>query len=286
MICTSEINIMTIILISGIILYLVFNNKNKSEIEFKNKMKLLDKMIEESKKSIKNKIQIKEGLHQEYASADSVYVIPKNKDYISEQSIQQPIQHPIQQSLQQSIQQPIPQPLPQPISQPLAPIIPQPLAPIIPNIVPIVSQYDPVIERDRAVVQDELYPPLGRTERPIFDQLVARMNSGVFNYPTRGSPDTFRLLGYLVNETGKKDTWKLFGRQKYPGSSMGEYYAVCIDDRKSDMKITLKDDMMPKDKIRDIYALPDEVVIKSPLFNSTPYKIIQLDNADLTSPYL
>ena len=48
MICTSEVNTITIILILGIIIYLVFNNKNKniSEIEFEKKINLLDQMIQ------------------------------------------------------------------------------------------------------------------------------------------------------------------------------------------------------------------------------------------------
>lgn len=145
---------------------------------------------------------------------------------------------------------------------------------------------DIVSDRDRAVISDPLYPPLGRTERPIFDSLVNNQKFGLFNYPTRGSMDTFRLVGYLINSEDKKDYWKLFGRQKYPGSSIGEYYVIPIDEHKSDMKITLKDDMMIKDKIRDIYALPSEVLINSPLFQKSSYKIIELDKADLTSPYL
>ena len=145
---------------------------------------------------------------------------------------------------------------------------------------------DIVADRDRAVLSDQLYPPLARTERPIFDSLVNMQMSGQFNYPTRGSMDTYRIIAYLVNSEHKNDTWKLFGRQKFPGSSIGDFYAIPIDDRKSDMKITIKDDMMPQDKIRDIYALPSEVVIKSPLFNSGTYKIIELDKADLTSQYL
>ena len=90
----------------------------------------------------------------------------------------------------------------------------------------------------------------------------------------------------MVNSDNRNDSWKLFGRQKYPGSSIGEYYAIPFDDKKTDMKITIKDDMMTRDKIRDIYALPNEVTFNSPLFSEKPYKLIELDKADLTSPYL
>jgi len=143
-----------------------------------------------------------------------------------------------------------------------------------------------VIDRDRAVLSDPLYPPLGRTERPIFDSLVANYGNNLFNYPTRGSVDTFRLLGYLVNSQNKKDSWKLFGRQKYPGSSIGDFYVIPINDDINEMKITLKDSMMPNEKIRDIYALPNNITLISPLFESSIYSIIELDKADLTSPYL
>lgn len=246
MICT--INTITIISIISIIIYLIFNNKNKMDIQYQEKIKLLDQIIKESKKNIVDKINI----------ADNQKINNKDNENACSISQIQPIQ-PIQ---------PIPQ-------------IPQ----IHPNFIP---HFDHVIARDKAVVSDNLYPPLARTERPIFDLLANRVASGLINYPTRGSPDTFRLIAYLVNtDTGaRKDRWKLFGRQKYPGSSIGEYYAIPIDDATSDLKITLKDDIMPNEKIRDIYALPNEVTIKSPLFNSERYKIIELDKPDLTSPYL
>ena len=273
MICTSEINTITIITVLGIIIYIVLSNKGKQETEYNSKIKLLDQMISESKKTIANKIdqkqqKLKEGLPREYASVDINYIPPTP----STQPVQpiQPIQ-PVQQT--QLVQQ-------VPVQNPI----------YLPSMVPMTPQMfplsDPVINRDRAVISDQLYPPLGRVERPIFDQLAARVASGLVGYPTRGSPDTFRMVGYMVNSENKNDSWKLFGRQKYPGSSIGEYYAMPFDDRKADMKITIKDDMMPKDKIRDIYALPNEVTFKSPLFSEKPYTLVELDKADLTSPYL
>jgi len=270
MICTSEVNTITIISILGLIIYLVFNNKNKSDIEYEKKINLLDQLIKESKKDIQQKIKVKEGMHQEYASTDTIYVTPKLRNKSQPEPQHQEQQQQAQQIDDQTQEQQQIQYL-------------QYLQSMIPRFIP---QYDPVIERDRAVIQDQLYPPLGRTERPIFDQMVSRFGSGLHSFPTRGSPDTFRMVAYLVNNTDKRDTWKLFGRQKYPGSSQGEYYAIPVDDRKSDMKITIKDEMMPNEKIRDIYGLPNEVTIKSPLFSSERYKIIELDKADLTSPYL
>jgi hypothetical protein len=276
MVCNSEVNTITIILITGIIIYLVFNkNSNTSDVVLQKKIVLLNQMIKESKKNVQKKINIKENLNQEYASTEIIDINKDEKkrlDSKHEQNVdtkQSQQINPLMQQMQESNQLLL-------MQQQINPLM-------LAN--PLMLR-DPVSDRDRAVINDELYPPLGRTERPIFDQLINRMSTGYFNYPTRGSPDTFRMVAYLVNTSEKKDIWKLFGRQKYPGSSIGDYYAIQMDDRKSDMKITIKDDMMPRDKIRDIYALPNEVTINSPLFNPNPYKIIELDKADLTSPYL
>jgi len=274
MVCNSEVNTITIILITSIILYLVFNkNSNTSDVALQKKMILLDEMIKESKKNVQKKINIKENLNQEYASTE---IIDIHKDEKQQQQSQQSQQSQQMQQSQQSQQMQQSQQSQQMQQQQINPLM-------LAN--PLMLR-DQVSDRDRAVINDELYPPLGRTERPIFDQLINGMSNGYFSYPTRGSPDTFRMVAYLVNTSDKKDMWKLFGRQKYPGSSIGDYYAIQMDDRRSDLKITIKDEMMPRDKIRDIYGLPNEVTINSPLFNPSPYKIIELDKADLTSPYL
>ncbi len=271
MICTSEINTITILSVLGVIIYIVLSGKTKQQNEYEKKLQLLDQMIGESKKTIASKIdkrqdKLKENLTQsrEYASVDTIY-IPPTPTPTSTCTTAAPTQ-----------------PTTFVPSQPNPLYLPS-MVPLPPTLVPPV---DPVNMRDRAVVMDQLYPPLGRVERPIFDQLASRVASGLVGYPTRGSPDTYRMVGYMVNSENKNDTWKLFGRQKFPGSSIGEYYAIPIDDRKSDMKVTIKDDMMPKDKIRDIYSLPNEVVLNSPLFSDKAYKVVELDKADLTSPYL
>jgi hypothetical protein len=250
-------------------------------------------MIKESKKNVQKKINIRENLNQEYASTEIIDINKDEKkilDSKQEQNVDTKQSQQINPLMQQQSQQM------QESNQILLMQQQQQINPLM--LANPIMLRDQVSDRDRAVINDELYPPLGRTERPIFDQLINRMSTGtgmhhpltsfggVFSYPTRGSPDTFRLVAYLVNTSDKKDMWKLFGRQKYPGSSIGDYYAIQMDDRRSDLKITIKDEMMPRDKIRDIYALPNEVVINSPLFNPSPYKIIELDKADLTSPYL
>jgi hypothetical protein len=112
-----------------------------------------------------------------------------------------------------------------------------------------------------------------------------------FQQSTRGSEDTFRLMGYLIN-SNKNDTdkggdiWKLFGRQTYKGSSIGEFYVSPVNDHQSDMKIFLKNNMMPKEKIKDIYALPSEVYLDSPFFSKNAYTINELPKSDFNSNYL
>jgi len=144
-----------------------------------------------------------------------------------------------------------------------------------------------VQQRDLNVLLNPIYPPLARVERPIFDNLI-KMN---FDQSTRGSEDTFRLMGYLIN-SNKNDTdkggdiWKLFGRQTYKGSSIGEFYVSPVNDHQSDMKIFLKNDMMPKEKIKDIYAIPSEVYLNSPFFSKNAYTINELPKSDFNSNYL
>ena len=146
---------------------------------------------------------------------------------------------------------------------------------------------DEVQQRDLNVLLNPIYPPLARVERPIFDNLI-KMN---FQQSTRGSEDTFRLMGYLINsnkndaDTGG-DVWKLFGRQTYRGSSQGEFYVSPVNDHQSDMKIFLKNNMMPKEKIKDIYALPSEVYLDSPFFSKNAYTINELPKSDFNSNYL
>ena len=146
---------------------------------------------------------------------------------------------------------------------------------------------DQVQQRDLNVLLNPIYPPLARVERPIFDNLI-KMN---FDQSTRGSEDTFRLMGYLINsnkndsDTGG-DVWKLFGRQTYRGSSVGEFYVSPVNDHQSDMKIFLKNNMMPKEKIKDIYALPSEVYLDSPFFSKNAYTINELPKSDFNSNYL
>ena len=68
--------------------------------------------------------------------------------------------------------------------------------------------------------------------------------------------------------------------------SIGEFYVSPVNDHTSDMKIFLKNEMMPKNKIRDIYSLPSEVYLESPFFSKNVYTINELPKSDFNSNYL
>ena len=146
------------------------------------------------------------------------------------------------------------------------------------------EEKDAVAIRDQSVISNPLYPPLGRTERPVFDRIGTS-----FNIQTRGTDDTFRLVGYLVNKTTQdlgENVWQLFGRQKYRGASQGEFYVIPSHGDKKNMKIQLTDDIFVGEKIRDIYALPKKVTINSPFFSQDEYDVIELPKTDFTGPYV
>ena len=151
------------------------------------------------------------------------------------------------------------------------------------------QEEDPVYMRDQKVLYNRLYPPLGRTERPQFDLLMNYINSnngpdGMFNYYTRGSPDTYRILGYLtptIKVQTIDSTLILYGRAKFPNSDMGEFY-VSSSNKISDIKIPLTE---YNSNIRRITDLPQVITIKGNMLNGD-YNFMELPKADLTYPYI
>jgi hypothetical protein len=165
-----------------------------------------------------------------------------------------------------------------------------PIPPIAPNasiaaIAPIAYQ-DPVYMRDTRVLNDKLYPPLGRTERPQFDLMMRYFNdpNGVFNAHTRGPPDTFRQIGYLTPTDGKQtiDTILiLYARAKYPNSDVADFF-VTSSNKISDLKIPITQN---NSNIRRITDIPNNVIITGNILNGS-YQYTELPKSDLTYPYL
>jgi hypothetical protein len=163
--------------------------------------------------------------------------------------------------------------------QPIVKIIKEPCAPCKPCQTYQQTVIDSVTERDRRVMHDDLYPPLNR---PDSDSM---RNMNIRPLATRGSNDTFRLIGYLVDESDKNEVWKLFARQQYTGGR-AEFYATPAN-RNFEMKVTLDNNIITsRDKFTDIYTLPDFVNISHPMFSRNTYKVIQLQQSDFSSQYV
>lgn len=138
---------------------------------------------------------------------------------------------------------------------------------------------DPVTERDVRVLHDEFYPPLNRMDADTM------RNMNIYPVASRGSNDTYRLVGYLVDETDKNEVWKLFARQQYTGGR-SEFYASPAN-RNFEMKVTLDNNVVTSsEKFRDLYTMPDWVTISHPMFSRNQYKVIQLNQSDFSSQYV
>jgi hypothetical protein len=151
---------------------------------------------------------------------------------------------------------------------------------------PLHRQTDPMYIRDNQVLNDKLYPPLGRTERPTADLLMNFINNqpDLFNMHTRGPPDTFRPIGYLTRKDGDQtidSTLILYGRAKYPNSDMGEFY-VTSSNKMSDIKVPI---LQNNSNIRKITDVPNDVEISGNLFNGK-YSFTELPKPDFPTPYM
>jgi len=148
---------------------------------------------------------------------------------------------------------------------------------------------DPVYTRDSQVLNNKLYPPIGRTERPQFDLLMnfIHQQPDLFGLQTRGPPDTYHPLGYLTpkNNTNATidNTLILYGRSKYPNSDVGEFY-VTSSNKISDIKVPILD---TNSNIKRITDIPNDVKITGHMLNGD-YNYTELPKADLgtSQPYI
>jgi hypothetical protein len=108
------------------------------------------------------------------------------------------------------------------------------------------------------------------------------MQNKMFNLRTRGSDDTYHPTGY-AKELNTGEIYYLMGRQRYSGSSQGDFYLISTDTTNR-LKINLLD-RSGNQIIKDIYNLPERIDIKSGIFNGKSFQIEQLKNTDLISPY-
>jgi hypothetical protein len=139
------------------------------------------------------------------------------------------------------------------------------------------------VVRDRKVLNDPLYPPLNRSDNKTHTELVNNITNRNMYIRTNDINDTYRLVGYVTNNSREKDTgnnnWKLFARQK--DRNISEFYMKPTDNN-NDMKVPITDDIIVGDRLRDIYNIPSQLTFKSPLFNKDPYNVVEVPKADLS----
>jgi len=136
-------------------------------------------------------------------------------------------------------------------------------------------------KRDRQVLYDQLYPPLGRTERPIADNILNTFKDSRFNISTRGyQQDTPRLLGHFYKDNNPREIYKLYGWSKYPGNSIGNFYYTYANDNYN-VKIPLDD---KNSNLKRIDDLPLELKISKGPINGE-FKLDELPKSDISSGY-
>lgn len=145
------------------------------------------------------------------------------------------------------------------------------------------SGSDDTIVRDRKVLEDQLYPPLNRSDNRTHTELVNNITNRNMYIRTNDINDTYRLVGYVTNNSDEKDTgnnnWKLFARQK--DRNISEFYMKPTDNN-NDVKVPITDDIVIGDRLRDIYNIPKQLTFKSPMFNKDPYNVVEVPKADLS----
>lgn len=129
-------------------------------------------------------------------------------------------------------------------------------------------------ERDYRVLHDPLYPALDRTRVGNYNAIYNRN----FNLPTQHTDDSYRLVGYLVNNHSTTSTWKLFGRLL--DRHRGDFYMMPSNG--NDIKVPITNDMIVgREKLTDFYTIPNTLTFVSPLLEASPYTFVPLPRSDL-----
>ncbi len=140
--------------------------------------------------------------------------------------------------------------------------------------------------RDIKVINDPLYPPLNRTDRNTFDHVVKSTEARDINVPTTNINDTYRLVGYLINNDSNQDAggnrWKVMARQKNRHES--DFYLIPTN-KDYDVKVPLTQDVVLGKKLNDVYTIPKDLRFNSPLLNNTTYEFVELPKSSFTDDY-
>ena len=137
------------------------------------------------------------------------------------------------------------------------------------------------INRDYRVLNDELFPPINRSDTNNHTELTNNVINRSMYIKTNNVNDTYRLVGYVTNNSNEKDTgnnnWKLFARQK--DRHLSEFYMTPTNNN-DDVKISITDDIILGSKLRDMYAIPNIISFNSPMLNTTPYQVVEIPRND------
>lgn len=129
---------------------------------------------------------------------------------------------------------------------------------------------DIVRDYDYKKAFDPLEDPTKRIERQYIQPWPLRP---YFDIPTRGSPDNYRQVGILVNDSDDDKNNKilrLYGRQEFPNSNKYEYYTA-INVGNDQVKIPLD---LPRNK--ELYD--DDTVTISEIGSTFKVKILKYDS--------
>ena len=150
-----------------------------------------------------------------------------------------------------------------------------PICPICPICPTCICNETKQLNRDSAVLNDPLYPPLNRSANDV----------PIPHLPRNRNTDSFRLVGYLIDQSDKNDSWKIFAMEKYKGGR-SQFY-VTPTNKDIDMKVFLTNDIIiGRDKFIDLYNMPDKVSIQHPMFAKGTYDVVQLPMSDFSTNYI
>ena len=147
---------------------------------------------------------------------------------------------------------------------------------------PSVNRKDTIM-RDYRVIKDDLFPPFNRSDNNTHTDLTNNIINRSMYVNTNNVNDTFRLVGYVTKKKKKRDSgnnsWKLFGRQK--DRHFSEFY-ISPTNNNNDVKIFLTDNIIVGDRVRDIYAIPNNITFRSPMLNESPYQVVEIPKQDIS----
>jgi hypothetical protein len=141
-----------------------------------------------------------------------------------------------------------------------------------------------ILQKDRDVLENPMQPPTNRIDLRGEAGTMQYTDRRMFNVPTSSKGDSYRLVGYLVNQDASEtkdiggNTWKLMAKEIRNGHST---FYIMPTNTHENVKIPITDNMVVGgQKIRDIYTIPEYIQFNSPLLKDSPYMFVELPKTD------